>query len=102
MASGVIFEAHERSLRVPDDLSVAGFDDTLLAPHIWPGLTTIHQPIAELGEHATQKLFAQIKGQPVEPVTEIATSFVERRSTGRVPGQSDSAQVASAAEPVSP
>jgi LacI family transcriptional regulator len=102
MASGVIFEAHERSLRVPDDLSVAGFDDTLLAPHIWPGLTTIHQPIAELGEQATEKLFAQIKGQPVEPVTEIATSFVERRSTGRVPGRPGSAQVSSPAASSTP
>ena len=85
MASGVLFEAHERGLRVPDDLSVAGFDDTLLAPHIWPGLTTIHMPIAELGGQATENLLAQIKGKPVAPSTEIPATFVKRRSTGAVP-----------------
>ncbi len=89
MASGVLFEAHERGLRVPDDLSIAGFDDTLLAPHIWPGLTTIHQPIAGLGGQATENLFARIKGQPVEPITEIGTTFVRRRSTGPAPGRKD-------------
>lgn len=85
MASGVIFEAHERGLRVPDDLSVAGFDDTLLAPHIWPGLTTIRQPIAELGSQATDMLLARIKGRAVDGVAEIATTFVRRRSTGAAP-----------------
>ena len=87
MASGVIFEAHERGLRVPDDLSVAGFDDTLLAPHIWPGLTTIRQPIAELGEQATERLLAHIRGTGADPVAEIATTFVRRRSTGPAPGR---------------
>jgi LacI family transcriptional regulator len=86
MASGVLFEAHERGLRIPDDLSIAGFDDTLLAPHVWPGLTTIHQPTAALAGRATENLFAQIKGKPVAPSTEIPTTFVRRRSTGAAPG----------------
>ena len=85
MAAGVIFQAHEAGLRVPDDVSVAGFDDILLAGRIWPGLTTIHQPIAELGSRATEILFDRIKGKDVSRETEIASTFVKRRSTGHPP-----------------
>ncbi len=85
MASAVIFEAHEMGLRIPDDLSVAGFDDTLIARHIWPGLTTIHQPIREMGSRITANLLDRIKGKDVEAVTEIPATLVKRRSTGEVP-----------------
>ncbi|MGA8206392.1 MAG: LacI family DNA-binding transcriptional regulator [Woeseiaceae bacterium] len=91
MAFGVIFEAHERGLRVPDDLSVAGFDDTLLAPHIWPGLTTIRQPVVELAGQATLMLLSRIKGETIERERKLATSFVQRRSTGPVPAHTPTA-----------
>lgn len=56
MAAGVLAVAHERAIKVPDHLSVVGFDDTPLARTVWPPLTSIHQPMAELARAATEIL----------------------------------------------
>ncbi len=56
MAAGVLAEAHGRAIEVPTELSVAGFDDTTLARTVWPPLTTIHQPMAELARTAAEIL----------------------------------------------
>jgi LacI family transcriptional regulator len=58
MAAGVLAEAHARGVAVPGELSVAGFDDTTLARTVWPPLTTIHQPMAELARTAAEILIA--------------------------------------------
>lgn len=58
MAAGVLAVAHDRAMDVPGDLSVTGFDDTTLARTVWPPLTTIHQPMAELARTATEILIA--------------------------------------------
>lgn len=58
MAAGVLAEAHARGVDVPGQLSVAGFDDTTLARTVWPPLTTIHQPMAELARTAAEILIA--------------------------------------------
>jgi len=58
MAAGVLAVAHDRGITVPAELSVAGFDDTTLARTVWPPLTTIHQPMAELARTATEILIA--------------------------------------------
>ena len=58
MAAGVLAVAHDRGLSLPDQLSVAGFDDTTLARTVWPALTTIHQPMADLARTATEILIA--------------------------------------------
>ncbi|MFN3425257.1 MAG: LacI family DNA-binding transcriptional regulator [Novosphingobium meiothermophilum] len=58
MAAGVLAVAHDRGIAVPAQLSVAGFDDTTLARTVWPPLTTIHQPMAELARTATEILIA--------------------------------------------
>jgi len=58
MAAGVLAVAHDRGINVPAALSVAGFDDTTLARTVWPPLTTIHQPMADLARTATQILIA--------------------------------------------
>ena len=58
MAAGVLAEAHSRGIDVPAQLSVAGFDDTTLARTLWPPLTTIHQPMAELARTAAEILFS--------------------------------------------
>jgi len=47
-AAGVVVAAHERGIRVPGMLSVAGFDDSPTATHTWPALTTVRQPIAAI------------------------------------------------------
>ncbi|WP_341711442.1 LacI family DNA-binding transcriptional regulator [Erythrobacter sp.] len=56
MAAGVLAVAHERDIDVPGDLSVVGFDDTPLARTVYPPLTTIHQPMADLARTATEIL----------------------------------------------
>jgi len=56
MAAGVLAVAHDRGIDLPAALSVAGFDDTTLARTVWPPLTTIHQPMAELARTATDIL----------------------------------------------
>lgn len=58
MAAGVLAVAHKRGIEVPLQLSVAGFDDTTLARTVWPPLTTIHQPMAELARTAAEILIA--------------------------------------------
>jgi LacI family transcriptional regulator len=58
MAAGVLAVAHDRNLDLPSALSVAGFDDTTLARTVWPPLTTIHQPMAELARTAAEILIA--------------------------------------------
>ncbi|MGH8194377.1 MAG: LacI family DNA-binding transcriptional regulator [Woeseiaceae bacterium] len=85
MAAGVIYEAQERGLRVPDDLSIAGFDDTLLASRIWPGLTTVRQPTREMGQTAARILIDRVMGRTLEGAAPIPTELVVRKSTGPAP-----------------
>jgi len=52
MALGVMNAARSLNLRIPEDLSVAGFDDSPMALSSWPQMTTIRQPLQEMGEAA--------------------------------------------------
>jgi LacI family transcriptional regulator len=88
MAVGVVRVANRLGIDIPAELSVAGFDDIALARQIFPALTTIRQPLAEMAERAARALIegkndaAAIKG------TEIVTSSLQiRESTGPAPGQ---------------
>lgn len=63
IALGVLEAARELGIAVPDELSVVGFDDIPAAALVSPALTTIRQPLAEMGERATQMLIAQIEGR---------------------------------------
>ena len=63
MAVGVINAAQDMGLHVPGDLSVAGFDDSILASRIVPSLTTIRRPVQEMASLATSKLIASIDGR---------------------------------------
>ena len=63
MAVGAINAAREMGLKVPEDLSVAGFDDSMLASRIMPALTTIRRPVREMARLATTKLIASIDGR---------------------------------------
>ncbi|MBL8550255.1 MAG: LacI family DNA-binding transcriptional regulator [Hyphomonadaceae bacterium] len=56
MAAAVLSTAHKHGLRTPEDLSVSGFDDTLIAQVVWPKLTTCRQPIAEMAAQAVSML----------------------------------------------
>jgi LacI family transcriptional regulator len=82
MAAGVLQAAHERGLTVPGDLSVVGFDDADLASILSPGLTTVRQPLAELGRTGVSLLTRLVERQRVEALrVELATRLVVREST---------------------
>ncbi|MBY0304639.1 MAG: substrate-binding domain-containing protein, partial [Sphingomonas sp.] len=81
-AAGVLTVAHRMGLRVPGDLSVAGFDDTALAGYVWPPLTTIRQPTREMAHAAADLLLSKTDGAPER--REIAHTLVVRESTGAV------------------
>ena len=61
MAAATVAVAHRRGLDVPGDLTVCGFDDTTLSTAIWPELTTIHQPIADMSRAAVEMLVSAIR-----------------------------------------
>jgi LacI family transcriptional regulator len=83
LAVGTLRAARERGLSVPDDLSVVGFDDTELAQIVTPALTTVRQPLAELGRTAVSLLMRMIERKNVEALrVELATRLVVRSSTG--------------------
>jgi LacI family transcriptional regulator len=56
MAAGVLVAARERGIDVPGELSILGFDDTAIAAHIWPPLTTVRWPIVAMARAAARKL----------------------------------------------
>ncbi|MFH1497626.1 MAG: LacI family DNA-binding transcriptional regulator [Verrucomicrobiota bacterium] len=91
MAMGIIQSAQELGLRVPNDLSVTGFDNLPSSVDYWPPLTTVHQPVFDIGLKAAQLLITQMDGSPApdqpDPLTErqIVTevSLLVRLSTAR-------------------
>src|SRR5205823_2225208 len=83
VAIGALHAAHARGLRVPDDLSVVGFDDTELAMIVMPQLTSVRQPLAEMGRMGVSLLTRIIEGQRVDALRmELSTKLVVRDSTG--------------------
>ncbi|GAA1002055.1 LacI family DNA-binding transcriptional regulator [Subtercola frigoramans] len=85
-AMGVIEAARQAGIHVPTQLSVVGFDDTVLAAASSPPLTTVHQPIADIGRQAVSTLFRLAGGESLATKRiEMATSLVIRESTAAVP-----------------
>ena len=82
IAVGVMQVARELGLRIPEDLSVVGFDDLEAAEIVTPALTTIRQPIAEMGRMAASLLERLIEGQTIEAMhVELRTQLIVRDST---------------------
>lgn len=82
VAVGTLQAARERGLRVPEDLSVAGFDDIDLAEATNPRLTTVRQPLQEMGSIAVTQLMRVLDGHRPEALhIELATTLVVRDST---------------------
>lgn len=82
MAFGVYEAARQHGLRVPDDLSVVGFDDLPEARWACPPLTTVRQPLSEMGLLAARTVMRLTKGEAIEsPRVELATELVPRESS---------------------
>lgn len=80
-AAGVYRVLYERNIRIPDEMSVVGFDDVMYTPQMSPPLTTIHQPLEEMGKMAASMLLRLIAGQQLESNhVELSTSLVVRES----------------------
>lgn len=85
LAIGMLHRLAERSVKVPDEVSVVGFDNIFAAELVTPALTTVEAPLNKLGATAVQHLLAIVGGaQPRrrEPVV-VPTRLVQRESAGR-------------------
>jgi LacI family transcriptional regulator len=89
-ALGVYEEARRRGLRIPDDLSVVGFDDLSIAQYVTPPLTTVRQPHSEMAAEAVRMVLAMKSAdRPNQPTRiELATSLVVRQSTAPIEANS--------------
>ena len=82
-AIGAIRAFQERALRVPEDISVVGFDDIQFAAFNTPSLTTVRQPLEKMGEIAAETLLARIESeQEYPPEIAIEPTLVKRESSG--------------------
>ena len=84
-AAGVYRTAYLRGLKIPDDLTVIGFDDSPLASRLCPSLTTMRQPIRDMGRLAAEKVMAKIANSdgPTVASTTVFPHLVVRESSGR-------------------
>jgi LacI family transcriptional regulator len=86
-AVGVMEAARARGLRIPEDLSVVGFDDTQIARLSSPALTTVRQPLQEMGKVALRTAMQLASDESVDSHhVELATELVLRQSTAPAPG----------------
>ena len=86
VALGVIRCARDRGLRVPEDVSVVGADDSLMTEFTDPPLTTVRQPTSALGKAVCRTMIGMVAGDPA-PTTEtlVKPELVVRASAGRAP-----------------
>jgi DNA-binding LacI/PurR family transcriptional regulator len=81
-AVGVIQALHQAGRRVPEQVAVAGFDDSSFARMLTPPLTTVRAPMEQVGQAAVRQLVRIIRGGQVEPRLVLPTELVIRRSCG--------------------
>ncbi len=82
MAIGALKAARDKGLHVPGDLSVIGFDDSLLSMVVDPTLTVIKQPLKEIGEAAFKLLINQLEGKQKLETIQLNTYIIKRESCG--------------------
>ncbi|HKE93809.1 MAG TPA: LacI family DNA-binding transcriptional regulator [Povalibacter sp.] len=80
MAAGAMAAAHDRGLRLPEELSIVGFDDAPIARYVYPKLSTVHYPIADMGHMAARWVLRHVYQQKVEVQHVFEPRFVERDS----------------------
>ncbi|GAA5150259.1 LacI family DNA-binding transcriptional regulator [Microbacterium pseudoresistens] len=82
MAIGLMHGFRDAGLRIPEDVSVVGFDDIPVAAHVHPPLTTVHQDFPEVGRRTVRILLAQIRGEQVPVFGLLAPELRVRESSG--------------------
>lgn len=83
VALGIMQKLRERGMQVPEDISLVGFDDMPFADLLAPPLTTIRQPVQDLGRRAFTALFGTLTHQSTPQTERLPTSLVERQSVVR-------------------
>ena len=86
MASGVYGAAHELGIRIPEDISIIGFDDAPIASRMWPAMTSVRLPVRDMGRAAAEKLFEKPKDAANSLAAEFTPTLIERQSTAPPPG----------------
>jgi len=86
MALGVLRALREAGRRVPEDVSVVGFDDMPESAYFWPPLTTVRQDFEEVGSHAFHVLLDQMAGRSSQVRRLVEPELIVRESTGASPG----------------
>ncbi len=81
-AIGVLLSLQKHGFRVPNDVSVVGFDDLGFAPFLNPPLTTVRAPTETVGRIATERLFGLLENQASDEVMILPTEIIFRRSCG--------------------
>lgn len=84
-AVGVFTALKEAGIRVPQDVSIVGFDDQRMSPYLTPPLTTVRAPTNEVGSEATHQLINLIRDGEAKPITLLPTKIILRRSCGCTP-----------------
>lgn len=85
MAAGVLHVAHELGIRVPAQLSIAGYDDTPIARYVYPSLTTVRQPIRAMAQGAVECLVRSLRGSAGPVCQRFDYELVIRDSVGPPP-----------------
>jgi LacI family transcriptional regulator len=84
-AFGVMDAIKEAGMRVGEDISVVGFDDIGMASNVYPALTTVRQPMEEMGEASVELLVALMEDRPLPMIQrQFSTELVVRQSTAQV------------------
>lgn len=85
-AAGVYRALYTRNIKIPDQMSVLGFDDVMYSPQMPPPLTTIRQPLVEIGRMAASLLLRMLEGESLDfNQVELSTSLVIRESCAPPP-----------------
>ena len=82
MAVGAMTAVMAAGFQIPGDISISGYDDTRLASAVWPPLTTIRQPVVEMGRRAAERLMNPDEDAPLEEVFDF--ELIVRQSTGKI------------------
>ena len=82
LAYGALVELESRAIKVPEGVALTGFDDQERSGYLNPALTTVFQPVRELGRQAVKMALEQIEGKEVEEIKELHVDFRVRQSCG--------------------